>query len=256
LRARAGARAGVREGLGVRVDVLLDLDGTLIDPRPGLIGSIQYALGKLGRTVPAADELLWMIGPPFRVSFPRLLGTDAFTEDAIAHYRERYFSGGMYDAMVYDGIPEALDVLLASGCRLFVATAKPHFYARPILQHFGLAGRFAGIYGPELDGRNDHKADLIAHIMQREAVGAGSAVMVGDREMDVSAAARNGMRALGVTWGYGGRAELAAAGAAAICESPGALAAAVLGFAPAATALAAVGDRDFSRSNCRTADDL
>jgi len=56
------------------MDILVDLDGTLVDPKPGLIGSIQYALGKLGVPVPPANDLLWMIGPPFRVSFPKLLG--------------------------------------------------------------------------------------------------------------------------------------------------------------------------------------
>ena len=68
----------------------------------------------------------------------------------------------MYDAIVYDGVPAALDALGAAGCRLFVATAKAHHYARPILEHFDLARHFAGIHGPELDGTNDNKADLIA----------------------------------------------------------------------------------------------
>ena len=90
------------------MDILVDLDGTLVDPKPGLIGSIQYALGKLGVPVPPANDLLWMIGPPFRVSFPKLLGRSDLTEDAIAYYRECYFSGGMYDAVVYDGVPAAL----------------------------------------------------------------------------------------------------------------------------------------------------
>ena len=100
------------------MDVLVDLDGTLIDPKPGLIGSVQYALAQLGHPVPPAEELLWLIGPPFRVSFPKLLGTHDLTEQAIAHYRECYFNGGMYDAIVYDGVPAALDALSppAAGC--------------------------------------------------------------------------------------------------------------------------------------------
>ena len=106
------------------MDVLVDLDGTLVDPKPGLIGSIQYALDKLGHPVPPADELLWMIGPPLRVSFPKLLGSADRTEEAIAHYRESYFRGGMYDAVVYDGVPAALEALGSAGCRLFVATSK------------------------------------------------------------------------------------------------------------------------------------
>jgi phosphoglycolate phosphatase len=202
------------------MDVLVDLDGTLVDPKPGLIGSIQYALDRLGHPIPPADELLWMIGPPFRVSFPRLLGTTERTEEAIRHYRENYFSGAMYDAIVYDGIPEALDALRGAGCRLFVATAKPHFYARPILEHFDLARHFSGIHGPELDGTRDHKHDLIAHIVAGANVRPENAIMVGDREHDVNAATRNSIRTVGVTWGYGSAEELIAAGAAALCSAP------------------------------------
>jgi len=210
------------------MDVLVDLDGTLVDPKPGLIGSVQYALDKLGRPVPPAEELLWLIGPPFRVSFPKLLGTPDLTEQAIAHYRECYFSGGMYEAMVYEGVPAALEALSAAGCRLFVATAKPHYYARPILERFDLAHHFAGIHGPELDGTNDHKADLIAHMIARHGVRREKAVMIGDREFDVLAARRNGMPTVGVTWGYGSREELEAAGAGSLCHAPADLGGAVL----------------------------
>ena len=212
------------------MDILVDLDGTLVDPRPGLIGSVQYALDRLGQPVPPADELLWLIGPPFRVSFPKLLGSAARTEEAITYYRESYFNGGMYDAVVYDGVSEALAALCAAGHRLFVATSKPHYYARPIVQHFGLAAHFHAIHGPELDGTNDHKADLIAHIIRQEGVHPERALMIGDREFDVIAAARNGIRSVGVTWGYGSAEELTAAGAAALCDSPDGLAGAVLGL--------------------------
>jgi len=212
------------------MDVLIDLDGTLMDPRPGLIGSVQYALDRLGLPVPPADQLLWLIGPPLRASFPKLLGTPHLTERAIALYRQRYGNGAMYDAVVYDGVPAALDALRAAGCRLFVATSKPHPYARPILQRFGLAQRFAGIHGPELDGSDEQKRDLIAHIIAREGVAEGRAVMVGDRGLDVAAAAAHHIPTVGVTWGYGTRAELADAGAVALCHQPADLAAMVLGL--------------------------
>jgi phosphoglycolate phosphatase len=210
------------------MDVLVDLDGTLIDPRPGLIGSVQYALDKLGQPVPPAEELLWMIGPPFRLSFPKLLGRADRTEEAIAHYREHYFNGAMYDAIVYAGIPDALAALRAAGGRLFIATAKPHYYARPIVEHFDLARHFAGVFGPELDGTHDHKSDLIAHMIAEQGVDPEAAIMIGDREHDVTAAARNGIPTVGVTWGYGSDAELTTAGAATLCRTPASLAQAVL----------------------------
>jgi phosphoglycolate phosphatase len=211
------------------MDILIDLDGTLLDPKPGIIGSVQYALDRLGHPVPPAEELLWVIGPPLRVTFPRLLGSPDRTEAAIAHYRERYFSGGMYDAVVYEGIPAALEALAAAGCRLIVATSKPHHYARPIVQHFGLAPHFHAVHGPDLDGTNDHKADLVAHILRHEDVRPEAALMIGDRSFDIQAAARNGLRSVGVKWGYGSIEELT--GAAALCESPHELAEVVRGLA-------------------------
>ena len=210
--------------------VLVDLDGTLVDPKPGILGSIQYALRRLGGNVPPIDELAWAIGPPLRWTFPRLLGRDDLTEEAVALYRESYRNGAMYDAVVYPGIPDALATLNAAGCRLILATAKPHVFARPILERFDLARHFVAVHGPELDGTNDNKADLIAHIAGQEGVRRETAVMVGDREHDVIAAAHNGMRAIGVTWGYGSIAELTAAGADVLCETPPSLAETVTGL--------------------------
>jgi phosphoglycolate phosphatase len=200
--------------------VLVDLDGTLIDPKPGILGSIQYALRRLGAPVPSFEELAWAIGPPLRTTFPRLLGSMDRSEEAVAFYRENFRNGAMYEAVVYPDIPQALDTLAAAGCTLIIATAKPHAFARPILERFELAHRFAGIYGPELDGTNDSKADLIAHIVRQHDVRTDAAIMIGDREHDVIAAARNGIRTVGVTWGYGSISELQAAGAAALCSNP------------------------------------
>ena len=210
------------------MEVLIDLDGTLLDPKPGILGSIQYALRRLGAPVPPIDDLAWAIGPPLRTTFPRLLGDNGQTEEAVALYRENYRNGAMYDAVVYPGIRQALDALTAAGCRLIIATAKPHLYARPILERFDLARHFTAIHGPELDGTNDSKADLIAHIIDRERVKPDAAIMIGDRQMDVAAAARNGMCTVGVTWGYGSIDELTAAGAASLCAAPPDLPRAVL----------------------------
>ncbi|MHB1652289.1 MAG: HAD hydrolase-like protein [Desulfitobacteriaceae bacterium] len=56
--------------------LLWDLDGTLTDPKAGITRSVQYALRKLGRPIPEARQLEWVIGPPLSGSFARLLETD------------------------------------------------------------------------------------------------------------------------------------------------------------------------------------
>lgn len=201
--------------------LLFDLDGTLTDPRPGIVGSIRHALDRLGKPCPPDDVLATFIGPPLRGTFGRLLESSERTviEGAMALYRERFASVGLYENQVYDGIPEVLDAL-ARTSRAFVATAKPAVFAARILEHFELDRHFAGVYGPDLDGRLDDKADLLAHLLSREGIAPGAAIMIGDRAGDVIAARTNGIRALGVLWGYGSAQELLDAGAAALCLAP------------------------------------
>jgi phosphoglycolate phosphatase len=207
---------------------LIDLDGTMTDPAPGIIGSVRHTLGRLGLHVPPVAELGWVIGPPLRQTFPQLGVPPERVEEALGHYREVYAAGAMYDAVVYPGIPEALDALTAAGIRLIVATSKAHVHARPILERFGLMRHFAAVYGAELDGRNDDKADLVAAIIRAERIDPGRSVMVGDRLFDVRAAHRHCIAAVGVLWGYGGRAELIEAGADMLCAAPSELPAMIL----------------------------
>ena len=70
--------------------LLFDLDGTLTDPFEGITRSIAYAMERLGRTPPNADDLRWCIGPPLSVSFVTLLDTDDREEidRAVGFYRE------------------------------------------------------------------------------------------------------------------------------------------------------------------------
>lgn len=192
--------------------LLFDLDGTLTDNFPGIARSIVHALDRLGVMPPPASELRRFVGPPLRTTFATLLDTDESdaVEHAIALYRERYSDVGWRENAVYEGIPEALATLAASR-RLFLCTAKPEIYARRIVTLFGLVEHFDGVYGSELSGRHDDKAELLAHLATSERLDATRAVMIGDRSNDVLAARANGARAVGVLWGYGSPEELAAA---------------------------------------------
>lgn len=190
--------------------VLFDLDGTLTDPFEGITRSIQYALEKMAAPVPEADELRWCIGPPLWESFPLLLGTDdrSRVDEAIGFYRERFTEKGLFENTLIDGIPETLDRLTASGHQLHVCTSKPHAYAGRIVEYFGLMPYFGKVYGAELDGTRSAKAELIAHILQEEGIGASEAVMIGDRKHDLIGANANKVAGIGVLWGYGSREEL------------------------------------------------
>jgi phosphoglycolate phosphatase len=210
----------VAEALNRRSVLLVDLDGTLTDPAEGIVGCFRLALEALGRTAPPAAELTWIIGPPLRGCFAEALKGEGDPEEALNIYRRRYSTEGLFEALVYEGVNEALSELSAAGTRLFLCTAKPLVYAERILTHFDLERHFEAAYGDELGGRFQDKANLIAHILESEGLKADDCCMCGDRKHDVLAASRHGIPTIGALWGYGGVDELRAAGAAALCEQP------------------------------------
>jgi len=117
--------------------ILFDLDGTLTDPKPGITGSIQYALERMGEEVPHADELEWTIGPPLQLNFVKLVGEDR-ADEGVRLYRERFGETGLFENRLIDGIPALLESLHAQGHKMVVATSKPHVFASRIVTHFGL----------------------------------------------------------------------------------------------------------------------
>lgn len=202
--------------------ILFDLDGTLTDPFVGITRSIQYAMEKVGRTPPAADDLRWCIGPPLSSAFETLLETKdaARIAEAVGLYRERYSDVGKFENRLIDGVLEALNALAAEDVVMVVATSKLASYADQILDHFGLRRYFRALYGSQGDGTHAHKPHLIAHILQNEAFDPARSVMIGDRSHDIEGARANNLRAIGVLWGFGDRAELEEAGADWIVEKP------------------------------------
>lgn len=209
--------------------VLFDLDGTLTDAFDGIARSIQHALAELHCPIPERASLRRCVGPPIRDSFVELLGANGRVDEALAIYRERYGSVGLFENRVYPGVTEMLVMLLADGARLFVCTSKRTRFAKRILEHFALDRFFADVYGSEDHGRFDDKRDLIRHILESTKLDPASTMMVGDREHDVRAALANDVRPIGVTWGYGSREELIDAGARDIFDSPSEVTEALVG---------------------------
>src|SRR5262249_31342829 len=103
-RTRSHARHG--EGARVRPLVLLfDLDGTLTDPRRGIVRCLKHALGTLRAACPPDDVLASFIGPPLRETFATLLETSDrdLIERAVALYREEYGETGLFENRIYGG---------------------------------------------------------------------------------------------------------------------------------------------------------
>jgi phosphoglycolate phosphatase len=202
-------------------NVLFDLDGTLTDPAEGIVRCLEHSLNMLQIACPPASELTRFIGPPLREVFVTVCDSvdEVLIERAVTVFRERFSTIGLFENTPYADVPEMLSTLQSSH-QLFVATSKPQVYAEKILHHFSLADHFLEIHGNDLEGRLDDKADLLRELLERRNLHAAETIMIGDRKHDVIAARRNGMKSVGVTYGYGSSEELTEAGADYLCASP------------------------------------
>lgn len=206
------------------LSILLDLDGTVVDSKPGILASCDAALRTLGHR-PDNLDFGNLIGPPLEDVLTEVLGRfgDDRVAEAVLAYRDHYGTTGFLETSVYPGLVDALDQLLALKAKLYIATSKRRIFAEQILDHLGLIDLFAGVHGSEPGGAFDRKADLIADVLRRHDLGADRCLMVGDRRHDAEGARANGVSAVGVLWGYGDRDELESAGVMHIAAHPGEL---------------------------------
>ncbi|MFC3550866.1 HAD hydrolase-like protein [Lysobacter cavernae] len=200
--------------------LFFDLDGTLIDSAVGITRCVAHALTQMAHPVPPQDELRRWIGPSLRTSFAPLLHDPARVEQAVLHYRDRFESHGWAEHQLYAGIGEAIEALHAAGHRLAVVTAKNEPHARKIAAHLPFGHRFEDVIGATEDGRISDKDQLIGEALRRLDLAPDACWMIGDRRMDIEGARHHGLRNIGVLWGFGGEAELRAAGADHLADSP------------------------------------
>nr|WP_063571345.1 HAD hydrolase-like protein [Luteibacter rhizovicinus] len=200
---------------------LFDLDGTLIDSEIGIFAGVRHSLAAVGAESPDDAALRAWVGPPLRVSYAAILGDDnERIEAAVAAYGERFRDVGWSEHTVYDGIPELIASLSAAGHRLAVVTSKPLPHAGPIIAHLPFGHFFERVYAPDLSTAHSEKATMIAAALTDFDQPAEDTIMIGDRLYDMEGAVANGVRGIGVLWGFGDRRELEGAGAWKIADKP------------------------------------
>lgn len=188
--------------------IAFDLDGTLVETAPDLIGTLNVLLVEHGLAplpIGAARRLLG--GGPRRMV--QLAFSEAGTwasEDELDALMERYVP--LYLARIadhshaYEDVEMVLDGLRAAGARLLVCTNKRSDLSSALLDAVGLLDRFDAVVGP--DRVSARKPDP-AHLIEAIAIAGGRldrALMVGDSSADVGAARRAGVPVVAVSWGY------------------------------------------------------
>ncbi len=212
--------------------LLFDLDGTVIDSGEGVKNSVLYALSNLGYPLLKKEDMDPFLGPPLVYSFHHFARVpEQECAEAVRLYREYYQkNGGMFQYRLYDGMAELLRDCRAAGYRTAIATSKPQPYAIELMHHAGIFDFLDHIVGADLDEKTRaKKSEVIEAVLEESGATCAETLMIGDRKYDILGAREVGVDSLGITFGYGDRAELTEAGADYVLDTVDELRAFLLG---------------------------
>lgn len=188
--------------------IVFDLDGTLIDTAPDLIGATNHALGSVGLPPrPGAELRPWISHGARRMIVEALLASaqpaaDAEVDRLLALFLKYYESNIARESRPFPGMLEALDALAASGARLAICTNKREGLTMSLLAALGLTDRFAAIVGRDTFAHcKPHPQHLIGTIERARGTLARS-VMIGDSGVDIATARAAGVPVAAFTFGY------------------------------------------------------
>jgi phosphoglycolate phosphatase len=185
--------------------VVFDLDGTLVDSRPGIEASARIALrcvvprvempdvrAQLGRPL---DGLISVIGATLTAD-QRVRVREAFVQ--------HYDAEGWRGSVPYPGVTVTLAALRHHGLRLFVASNKRHRPAELILAASGLAQHIEGLYTADsAEPPGTDKTEMAAACVEAHALKPSMTLVVGDSREDQTMAAANDLSFAAAAWGYG-----------------------------------------------------
>jgi phosphoglycolate phosphatase len=199
--------------------LIFDLDGTLTDSKPGIVGCLRKVIEAYHIT--DSGPLDRFVGPPVEEWVVELM-PNASDETRVAlarDYRACYDREGWENNSVFPGVREMLTQLYRHGFPLYVCTSKHQHFAVRILEAFELASLFTAIYGDKAEYANHSKVGLLAVLLRESSLQKDAVWMIGDRIYDFQAARANKIRCLSAGWGYGSPQESAQADAVAATPS-------------------------------------
>ncbi|WP_062270999.1 HAD hydrolase-like protein [Endozoicomonas arenosclerae] len=182
--------------------LIFDLDGTISDPKDGIVRSVNHALNTHNFDPIDEQKICTLIGPPIDFLFSTLTESDDqnLITSLIASYRERYSDIGFAENKLYPGIVDVLNTLNQHPTlTLGVCTSKRVDFAQRILDLFNLSECFQFVDGGEVG----MKKSFQLHRLLDKGLIRQDSIMIGDREADLIAANDNRLDCAGVLWGYG-----------------------------------------------------
>ncbi|RYH12095.1 HAD-IA family hydrolase [Tropicimonas sp. IMCC6043] len=187
------------------MNIVFDLDGTLIDSASDIQHATGIILGRLGKEALTLDEVREFVGEGAPVLVSRMMAARGIEETPERH-AEIYadllaeYEGAVERAVFYPGVVDALALLKASGHRLGLCTNKPEAPARGVMDHMRLWDYFDGFVAGGMAERPKPAPDMLDLCVSQ--MGEGPVLYVGDSGTDAKTAQAAGTPFALYTEGY------------------------------------------------------
>jgi N-acetyl-D-muramate 6-phosphate phosphatase len=184
--------------------VLFDLDGTVLDTAPDMVGALnrlreEHSLAPLPFDA-VRSTVSHGAARVVKTGFP---DADAASSLALQQRFLQIYRGALsHETRLFAGMDEVLEELASWGMKSGIVTNKPAWLTEPLLAELGLSTRFACVVsGDSLAERKPHPLPL-QHAAALAGVRPDECIYVGDAQRDVQAAHAAAMPALVANYGY------------------------------------------------------
>ena len=201
----------------MKIGILFDLDGTLLDTLEDLMDSTNHALMVHACPPRTLEEIRRFVGNGARRLIEQALPgaeSDPAVEEVLATYQAYYADHSQVKTRPYKGVLHALEQI-GQKYPVAIVSNKPDIAVKPLCQRY-----FPGIYarGESTDCARKPAPDMLYKAM--EEIGVETCVYVGDSEVDVITANNAGVPCLSVLWGFRDRDCIEEAGGKYFCDNP------------------------------------
>lgn len=192
------------------VNLIWDLDGTLIDSQQELLNSLNFALLDAG--IDSAMMIKpFIIGPTIDVilktAFPEEYLTDDKLNKAVNSFRQHYDNSSFLYTLPFTGIDEIIND--TNSYAHYIITNKPDMPSKKILDKLGWKNKITAVLTPYTFGNaKKTKAQLFEYLVSHKKLDSTNTYAIGDMYTDYLAAQSAGLKTIGVLWGSGTQDEL------------------------------------------------
>jgi N-acetyl-D-muramate 6-phosphate phosphatase len=184
--------------------ILFDLDGTLLDTAPDMVGALNALRHEHGLASMPYEEVRSAVSHGaarvVKTGFPHAPAGDAAALQR--RFLEIYRGALSRGTRLFPGMEQVLDTLSRRRLKSGIVTNKPAWLTDPLLEELGIRARFdCVVSGDTVAERKPHPMPLL-HAAELADVSPGECIYVGDAERDVQAAHAAGMPALVANYGY------------------------------------------------------